>query len=174
MLRKIAITGPESSGKTQLAEELAQHFGANWVPEYAREYLSGRTESYSIDNILSIAKGQLKWEEKMAQSSSNLLFCDTDLTVTKVWSQVVFKTCPKWIEQKFHEHHYDLYLLCYPDIDWEHDLLRENPNDRLKLFNLYQKELESAQFNYRIVDGRGEERLKNAINFVNQLLTNSA
>lgn len=174
MLRKIAITGPESTGKTQLAEELAKYFDANWVPEHAREYLSGNTVSYSINDILSIAKGQLKREEKMAQSSSNLLFCDTDLTVTKIWAQLVFKTCPQWIEQKFLEHNYDLYLLCYPDIDWEPDRLRENPNDRLKLFDLYQKELESAQFNYRIVDGRGEERLKNAINFVNQLLTNSA
>ena len=174
MLKRIAITGPESSGKTHLAKELAQYFKTKWVSEYARDYLSGRAENYSIDDILSIAKGQFVNEEKMAQSCENLLFCDTDLTVTKVWSQVVFKTCPQWIEQKFLEHQYDLYLLCYPDINWESDPLRENPTDRLYIFDLYQKELKSARFNYKIVEGRGEVRLKNAINFVNQLLSNSA
>lgn len=174
MLKRIAITGPESSGKTQLARELAKYFKTDWVAEYAREYLSGRAKNYSIEDILSIAKGQLNHEEKMAKSCKNLLFCDTDLTVIKVWSQVVFKTCPQWIEQKFLEHHYDLHLLCYPDIDWESDPLRENPTDRLYLFDLYQNELKQARFNYKIVEGRDQVRLKNAINFVNQLHSNLA
>jgi len=169
MFKRIAITGPESSGKTRLAKDLAFHFKSNWVSEFAREYLEGLHEKYTLGDILSIAKGQLTREEEIAGQTAGLLFCDTDLTVTKIWSQVVFNSCPEWIEEKFIQHRYDLYLLCYPDIEWEADTLRENPDDRLLLFDMYRKELENAGFNFAIVKGRGDERLENAINFVNRL-----
>lgn len=173
MLKRIAITGPESSGKTQLARELASYFKTNWLPEFAREYLDGSSENYTIEDILFIAKEQMNREEAMAKNMNGLLLCDTDFTVLKIWSQVVFNTCPEWIESKFAQHQYDLYLLCYPDLEWEADPLRENPTDRLFLFNLYQEELEKAGFNYAIVQGRGEQRLENAINFVQRLNTDS-
>ena len=169
MCKRIAITGPESTGKTQLAKELAAHFKTKWVPEYAREYLSGKQERYTIEDILRIAKGQLKQETKIARGTTGLLFCDTDLTVLKIWSQVVFSSCPEWIEEKFNTHQYDLYLLCYPDIEWKADPLRENPTDRRFLFELYKEELEKAGVHYVIVKGRGAQRLENAINFVRHL-----
>ena len=169
MLRRIAITGPESTGKTQLAKDLALHFKTNWVPEFSREYLEGLEEKYTLEDIISIAKGQLVREEEIARKTSSLLFCDTDLTVTKIWSQYVFDTCPDWIEEQFLQHRYDLYLLCYPDIEWKTDPLRENPVDRLSLFERYKEELEKSGFNYEIVKGRGDARLKNAINFVKHL-----
>jgi NadR type nicotinamide-nucleotide adenylyltransferase len=171
MLKRIAITGPESTGKTQLTEDLAVYFKTNWVIEYAREYLESLEGNYTIEDILSIAKGQLDKEEEIARKTKGLLFTDTDLTVTKIWSEVVFNSCPAWIEKMFVQHRYDLYLLCYPDIDWEADPLRENPDDRLYLFDRYRKELENAGFNFAIVKGRGDERLENAINFVNRLHT---
>jgi NadR type nicotinamide-nucleotide adenylyltransferase len=169
MLKRIAITGPESTGKTQLAKELAAHFQANWVPEFAREYLSAKSQNYEIEDIIAIAQGQLKSEEKAAKETTGFLFCDTDFTVLKIWSQEVFTTCPHWIEEKFVQHSYDLYLLCYPDLDWEADPLRENPTDSLRLFKRYKNELKKASFNYAIVKGSGEARLKNAINFVMRL-----
>ncbi len=169
MLKRIAITGPESTGKTQLAEDLASYFRANRVPEFAREYFEGKQGDYTIEDILAIAKGQLAEEEKLAANTTGILFCDTDITVTKIWSQVVFDNCPDWISEMFVQHRYDLYLLCYPDLEWEDDPLRENPTDRLSLFELYQEELEKAGFNYAVVKGRGEQRLENAINFVKRL-----
>ena len=169
MFKRIAITGPESSGKTRLAKNLALHFKTNWVSEFAREYLEGLQVKYTIEDILSIAKGQLDKENKIAVQTAGLLFCDTDLTVTKIWGQVVFNTCPEWIEEMFVQHRYDLYLLCYPDVEWEADSLRENPTDRLFLFERYKEELDKAGFNYAVVKGRGDERLENAINFVKRL-----
>ena len=169
MLKRIAITGPESTGKTWLAKELADHFQTNWVHEFAREYLPELEKEHTLEDVLAIAKGQLKTEEEIAHKTNGLLFCDTDLTVTKIWSQVVFNSCPQWIEDMFVQHRYDLYLLCYPDIVWKPDPLRENPKDRLFLFELYKNELKNAGFNVAIVKGRGEQRLKNAVNFVRRL-----
>jgi NadR type nicotinamide-nucleotide adenylyltransferase len=169
MLRKIAITGPESTGKTQLAKGLSRHFRTQQVPEFAREYLSGKQGKYTLEDIVRIAKGQLESEGKIALKAKDLLFCDTDLTVLKVWSRVVFNTCPPWIEEQFVRHRYDLYLLCYPDLEWEADPLRENPADRMFLFEFYKQELERAGFNFQVVKGRGGQRLENAINFVRPL-----
>jgi len=169
MLKRVAITGPESTGKTRLAQALSLHFNTKHVPEYAREYLGQAKGKYTIKDILKIAKGQLELEKEVSAGLSGLLFCDTDLTVLKVWSQVVFNSCPQWIREQFVQHTYDLYLLCYPDLEWEADPLRENPTDRMFLFELYRQELEEAGFNYQVIKGRGDRRLENAINFVSPL-----
>ncbi len=170
MLKRIAITGPESTGKTRLAKELAAYFHTNRVPEFSRSYLPQLERKYTAGDILAIAKGQLENEERVAGKTKGLLFCDTDFTVTKIWAEVVFGACPRWIDEQFEEHVYDLYLLCYPDLPWEPDPLRENPHDRLRLFGLYRKALEEKGFNFAVVSGEGRERLKNAVNFVESLM----
>jgi len=170
MLKRIAITGPESTGKSWLAEQLAKHYQTRWVAEYAREYLAQNGPEYNLEDVLAMAKGQLASEEKAARQSQRLLFCDTDLLVTKIWSEVVFDACPPWIEQQFETHVYDLYLLCYPDIAWEPDPLRENPDNRDELFQLYKTALQQHDFHFRVVKGLGKQRLENAINFVEEIL----
>ncbi|MCK4569489.1 MAG: ATP-binding protein, partial [Bacteroidales bacterium] len=94
---RIAITGPESTGKSELAEQLAKHFNTVWVPEYSREYLRELSRSYGYDDILSIAKGQFEGEERMATKASGLLFCDTDFIVNKIWCIDKFGKCHPWI-----------------------------------------------------------------------------
>lgn len=170
MIKRISITGPESTGKSKLAVDLAKHYQTVYVPEYSREYLKDIGTNYSLDDVLNIAKGQLFTEAQFMQLANQVLFCDTDPLVSKIWCNEVFSQCPEWIESKVIEHRYDMYLLCYPDIEWEPDVLRENPDNRKYLFDLYIKELEYFKFNYRVVNGKGSERLKNAIKFVNGLL----
>ncbi len=170
MLKRISISGPESSGKTWLSRQLADHYRTRFVEEYSREYLEIHGAGYGIEDVVRIAKGQLERENAMARQCEHLLFCDTDLLVTKIWCEVVYHRCPAWIEDRFHDHVYDLYLLCFPDIPWEADPLRENPNDRDILFDLYQKALEEKGLPFKIVKGLGEARLKNAITFVDEIL----
>ena len=141
MLERIAITGPESTGKSELSIKLADHFSTIFVSEYSREYLRNRGANYTIEDVLNIAKGQLNAEERVAYKANKLLFCDTDMLVAKIWCNEVFNECPEWIENKVIEHKYDLYLLCYPDLEWESDPLRENPNNREYLYEQYLKEL---------------------------------
>lgn len=82
---KIVVLGPESTGKSTLCASLAQHFHCSWVPEFARRYLLELGRQYNYDDLLIIAKGQLKAEDEMTeQSEKKLLFIDTDMYVMKV------------------------------------------------------------------------------------------
>ncbi|MBN2639628.1 MAG: ATP-binding protein [Bacteroidales bacterium] len=170
MLKRVAITGPESTGKSWLAEQLAIRFRTEFVPEYAREYLQDHGMNYDLKDIEIMAKGQVKNEEIAALQTKTLLFCDTDLLVPKIWSEVVFGSCSEWIQNQFLTHKYDLFLLCYPDLPWEFDPMRENPDNRDELFVLYEKALKENNFPYRIVKGLGGDRLENAINFVKEII----
>jgi NadR type nicotinamide-nucleotide adenylyltransferase len=167
---KIAITGPESTGKSQLAEELAEYYNTVFVPEYARGYIDRLNRPYNLEDILEIAKGQIREEERRIQQATRLLFCDTELIVTKIWGEVKYGICDPWILEKIEENKYDLFLLCNIDLPWEEDPQREHPHMREKLFSLYLDELTERGFPFKVVSGTGKERLMNAIGFVETAL----
>ncbi|MBP7497265.1 MAG: ATP-binding protein [Bacteroidales bacterium] len=169
-LIKIAITGPESTGKSSLAEYLALHYNSVWVPEFAREYLNTINREYNYDDILIIAKKQIKKEESFANKANGILFCDTELLVTKIWCEYKYKQCHNWILDNILKHKYNLFLLCDIDLEWKADPLREHPNARKELLNLYIRELEFYNFPYYIVSGKGQDRFDNAINYINEYL----
>ncbi|MCX6272053.1 MAG: ATP-binding protein [Bacteroidetes bacterium] len=168
MIRKIAITGPESTGKSALAALLADHYQTVWVPEYAREYLDKKGPDYQLKDILQIAKSQLASEKNMAIKANGWLFCDTELIVTKIWAEYVYKTCPSWIEQQLEKQDHDLYLLCDIDIPWEPDPLREHPGLRQFFFDWFYKELKTRNKPFEVVSGLGIERVSNAIKLITQ------
>lgn len=170
MLKKIAITGPESTGKTILAEQLAEYFNTVWVAEYAREYIDQLNRPYEKDDILQIAKTQYQQVKQAATQCDDLLIADTHLFVTKIWSEHKYKECDPWILDHIEKEKFDLYLLCDIDLPWEADPQREHPHLRDYLFDLYKQNLESYNFKYKVVSGEGTERLHNAIRFVNQAL----
>jgi len=160
---KIALLGPESSGKTTLARELAEHFRSDWVPEYAREYIEKLDGKYTMQDIVYCATEQIRSEADKLKDAKHYLFSDTDLINLKVWLLDVYGTYPEWMEDKIKQNHYDLYLLTAPDIPFEDDPIRENPHRRNYFFEWYKKELDDYHFPYEIIYGIGPERLKNAI-----------
>lgn len=166
---KVAITGPESTGKSWLAKHLALHYNAVWVPEFAREYLANVKE-YKADDVVKIARGQLQLEQDQLKSNPTVLFADTEMLVCEIWLQFVFNLKNEFIEDALKKQDYDLYLLCDIDLDWEPDPLREHPDERKILFDLYESRLKSMSFPYRIVSGKGNDRLKKAVNFVDEIL----
>jgi NadR type nicotinamide-nucleotide adenylyltransferase len=168
---KIAITGPESTGKSMLAEQLAKHYQTVWVPEYARGYINGLKRPYDQHDILEIAKGQIHSEQDFYPEASKFIFCDTELIVTKIWSEVKFQNCDDWILSKIIENRYDLFLLCNIDLPWEDDPQREHPHEREYLFNLYKGELISHGFPFFVISGFGKERLNNAIRVIETFFT---
>ena len=159
---KIIVTGPESSGKTTLCNNIASHFKLSHSKEYARKYLKKIGKEYIQEDLLKIAKGQLNLEKV-----NKIL--DTDLITIKIWSEYKFGNCDNWILDKIEEQKNEIrfYLLCKPDIPWESDPLRENPNDRMKLFEIYKMELENLGHKYHIVEGK--DRLQNVIKKIYQL-----
>jgi NadR type nicotinamide-nucleotide adenylyltransferase len=162
-LKRVAITGSESTGKSELAKQLARHYQTIFVPEVAREYLSALGRAYVYEDIVNIAKEQLETENSMAEKSGEILFCDTDMLVTKIWSRYKYGKCDRWIEEKAESHRYDLYLLCNIDLPWVEDPMREHPGKRKELFALYLEELQQLNVNFAIISGVGMERTENAI-----------
>ena len=165
-MRKIVITGPESSGKTTLAASLAKHYQVPWVAEYARDYLNQLDQPYQEKDLLTIAQGQISREDRAAQIT-DLLICDTSLLVIKIWSEYRYDHCHPWILEQLAQRPVDLYLLCIPDIPWEYDPQRENAQDRDILFKQYQQALTDQP--YVTIQGNRIQRLQQAINAINLL-----
>ncbi|MFN2396724.1 MAG: AAA family ATPase [Bacteroidales bacterium] len=162
-IKKVAITGPESTGKSELAKQLAHHYQGDFVSEFARKYIEQLDREYSYEDILVIAQNQFKREQQMLQHAKRYFFADTELIVTKIWSLHKYGTCHPWIEKQIVNNTYDLILLCNVDLPWQFDEQREHPNLRNFFFDWYEKELDAYGFPYRIVSGKGTERLANAI-----------
>jgi NadR type nicotinamide-nucleotide adenylyltransferase len=158
---KIAILGPESTGKSELANALANHFGVTFIPEYARVYLSD-SNHYDSSDVLNIAKKQLELIQNQKQRP---LIADTELIVTKIWQLFKYGQVDSWIEENIANQEFDLYLLMNTDLEWTSDDLRENPSldERQELFDLYEKELRQRNFNYSIISGEGNTRISNAL-----------
>lgn len=164
MSKRIAIVGPESTGKSELSESLALHFKTAWVPEFARQYLEKLNRPYQYDDLLLIAKGQIKEEKKRNVSGAEkYLFCDTDLIVIKIWSLHKYGKCHNWILSQIKKRKYSLHLLTAIDLPWEIDPLREHPHLRQFFFDWYKNELNEYRFPYRIINGLNTERTGNAV-----------
>jgi len=169
---KIIITGPESSGKTTLCQQLSTHFKIPFSKEFARECLSDLDREYTQNDLLEIAKGQLA-SEQLTTSNQQLSIHDTDLITIKIWSEYKYGNCDNWILEQIEKQKTEnrFYLLCKPDIPWEADPLRENPTNREDLFEIYKEELEKLKYNYSIIEG--EERIKNSISKISSLISNN-
>jgi len=178
-LKKIVIIGPESTGKSTLCRQLAEHYHTRWCPEYAREYLLKNGTNYSYDDLLTIAKGQVGLEEKYSAESEKpgsgypgILFIDTDMYVMKVWCEFVFGKCHRFILEQIIERKYDLYLLCNTDLPWVKDELREypDPETRHKLYLIYKDIMITQPVPWTGIGGNDDQRLQKAIAEVDTLL----
>ena len=184
MIIKVVVIGPESTGKSSLCEQLANHYNTEWVKEYAREYLLTNGTEYSYDNLLEIAKGQFALENAAIQlvenkttnisesnSTSQIILLDTNMYVLKVWCEFVFEKCHPWILNQIVENSYDLYLLCDVDLPWVKDELREYPDleIREKLYHHYKDLLVNQSTPWVNISGNYQQRLDNAINAIDSV-----
>lgn len=168
-LKRIAIVGPESTGKTSLAMQLASICKTAWVPEFARSFLENLDRPYVKADLLDIAKGQLKLEDELASTANNLLICDTNLLVIKIWSEFKYNTCDQWIQENVVNRTYDLHFLTDVDLPWEEDPLRENPEQREELFGLYKQALDSMNIRYVQLSGTETTRLEKALTAIKEI-----
>lgn len=163
----LVITGPESSGKTTLASQLADHCKAPLVSEAARDYLK-ESDSYQQHDLLEIAKQQHKQEQTLLSHFPERLVCDTDLLVIMIWSEVKYEHCDRWIYTTFENSIKQrssnrVYYLCDYNIPWQADPLRENPDNRDELFNLYLQKLKEYELDHHIVKGDPRVRLQQVL-----------
>ena len=168
MPKKIAIIGPESSGKSTLGKELSSYYNTPLVEEYARTYLEENGSQYAQADLDLFLTKQLADEQEKIKAAKRFLFCDTNALSTYIWSEVKYGESSSFIHEKLNKMDYDLYLLCSPDLEYAFDPLRESPelHQRQHLFDLHLQKLEKEAFNYAIVSGKGADRLKAAIQFL--------
>ncbi|MDA9073632.1 ATP-binding protein [bacterium] len=176
-LVKIVLFGPESTGKTTLSIQLAKHYNTVWVQEYARPYLqkvwNQERRTCQQKDILPIAFGQIALENRLAKRADKVLICDTDLLETKVYSSAYYGGfVDPILEKAATENTYNLYLLTYIDTPWEADDLRDRPEQRLEMFEAFQKALDQHQRPYLLLKGDKESRLKKAVEAIDAILTN--
>lgn len=167
---RIAITGPESTGKTSLCRYLAEEYKTIFIPEYARSYLEKHGVSYDAADIPRFYKNQLERELKYASETNKPLFIDTEFSNASIWYHSKTGERHEWIQMMLNEHRYDLYLLLKPDIEWQHDPLRENPGRSEFFFNEFLDMMKKMDFNFRIISGSGKERFLMARKAVDELI----
>ncbi len=166
--RGVAILGAESSGKTELTQQLAEHYNADAVYEFARTYMTSSTVTKA--QLEHIARQQFETENQMmATSKSEYIFFDTEMINLKVWFEYVYKKAPQWLADLDLQERYDLYLLTSNDLPWQPDTLRNMPEQaqRDQLRECYLSEIKDSQVPYALVQGLGKQRLQTAIDAIN-------
>ncbi len=170
IIKKIAIVGPESTGKSTISIALAKHYNVPWVPEYARYYCSSLTADCTLQDEINMYHGQLALEESvLAMTEASFIICDTTFLTVKIWSDEMFGETPQIVLDGLKQKPYDFYLLLDIDLPWQEDPLRDFPHMREHFMQVWQKELKTLKANYIIVNGI-ENRLQNAITAINDFL----
>ncbi len=163
-MKKIVVTGPESTGKSLISEYLGEKLNVPWIPEFAREYISEINRPYTYSDVEHIAHSQILQLSEKEQLNPPFLILDTWLIITKVWFEEVFKKYPSWIDAELGKHKIDLYLVCMPDVPWVPDPLRENGGEKREyLLNRYLEEIKKTGCNFVLISGIGESRYNNAL-----------
>jgi NadR type nicotinamide-nucleotide adenylyltransferase len=173
MIQRIALFGPESTGKTRLAEKLAAHFGAPLVAEYAREFWD-RHGVITLEDIPAIAREQWRREDEAARlAAPGLLICDTEALTTVLWSDLLHGTCPDDIRRGAEQRcrNYALYLLLDIDVPFAPDPQRcfPDPADREKCQRVWRGALERRHLPFELVSGDWAAREQRAITLVSAL-----
>ncbi|MFD1017264.1 AAA family ATPase [Winogradskyella rapida] len=174
---KVVLFGPESTGKTTLSRQLAEHYNTVWVAEYARDYLQDKWNKEAKicepKDILPIAIGQMKLENELSKKANSVLICDTDLLETKVYSEAYYRgTCDPILDKFAKKNSYDLYFLTYIDIPWEADDLRDKPDERERMFEAFESALINHNKPYVLLKGNKKERFDLAVQHIDQLINN--
>jgi NadR type nicotinamide-nucleotide adenylyltransferase len=174
-IKRIAIFGTESTGKTMLAQRLAAHFGEPWSPEFVREFWDLNEGKIGPHDLGTIALGQMANEEVAATQAKRLMFCDTELITCTLWNDALFPgACPEWIRAEAEErsHAFTLYLLCDTDVPYVPDPQRCFPDAaaRERAGRLWREALVSRRLPFVEIRGAWAERERTAIAAVERVL----
>ena len=164
LVRRIVVTGSESSGKTTLARRLAAVLRVQWIPEYSRDYAESLTRALTADDVEPIARGQMTREDQiLGAASSSMIVLDTDLVSTTVYAEHYYGQCPAWIKDEARRRLGALYLLALPDLPWEADGVRDQRFARMELHTQFIARLREFGALVLEVGGSGPRRLENAV-----------
>ncbi|AYL97699.1 AAA family ATPase [Mucilaginibacter celer] len=167
---KIAVVGPESTGKSTMSEYLAAYYNTIAVPEYSREYCANLVGECTFQDEINMFHGQLALEKKLLPQANKILICDTTFLTVKIWSEEVFGHAPQEVLDELPRHPYNFYLLLDIDLPWQDDPLRNFPTKREYFMNVWHRELQALNANYTVISGLGQDRYDSAVRAVGNFL----
>ena len=165
----ICVYGPESTGKSTLTKQLAEHYHAPYVEEYAKQVIDSKNGDICYDDMETIVKGHFNAVEDARQQNTPLLFVDTDAIISKLWSNELFGRESPVIEEYIGRQHFDYYLLLDVDLPWVDDIHRYRPKERETFFRKCEEQLVARGISHAVIRGKGKQRLTNAIACVDAL-----
>lgn len=168
---KIAVVGPESTGKSTMSAYLAKHYNTIWVEEFARGYCEKLTEAPTLQDEINMFHGQVALEDELLPQANKLLICDTTFITVKIWSDEMFGKSPQEVLDELPKRTYDLYLLLNIDLPWEDDPLRDFPHKREHFMDVWYKELDALNARYVVISGTGPERYHSAVDTIDKFLS---
>ena len=137
-VKKIAILGSESTGKSILTERLANYYNTKYVSEAVREIVQN-TELCNSEDLNQIARTHAENITERISSANRLLFLDTDLNITKSYSSCLFNReleVTLWQEETSKS---DLCLFLETDCSYMQDGTRRRKDLRVKIKYIPQK-----------------------------------
>jgi HTH-type transcriptional regulator, transcriptional repressor of NAD biosynthesis genes len=167
-VKKICIYGPESTGKTTLAKQLAKHFKTTWIPEYARVWIEKNGFNFKYKDIERFGRGQVRIEKKACEKANRFLFCDTDSITTSIYSRTYFGKVPALVKKLAERNRFDLYLFTEIDLPWKKDKLRDLGHKRREMRDTFKQALIERDIPFEVVKGKGQKRLRVAIRAINK------
>lgn len=169
-IKKIAIVGPESTGKSTISQQLAKHYQVPWVPEYARYYCAALTADCTLQDEINMFHGQIALEESvLAMADTDFIICDTTFITVKIWSDEILGETPQVVLDELTARPYDFYVLLDIDLPWQEDPLRDFPHLRAHFMEIWHKELKDLNADYVVIGGINN-RLQNTIDAIDGFL----
>lgn len=169
-VKRICFFGPESTGKSTLAKCLAEHYHTEFVPEVAKEFIS--SNQFSAEDIIRIGHAQTVRVLQKTAIANKILFCDTDLITTEIYSDTYLHVIPPVLKTLEFQVRYDQYFLFDIDVPWVADGLRDLGGKRKEMFLRFKNELEQRSISYILLTGEHARREEQVVKFVDYLLAN--
>jgi NadR type nicotinamide-nucleotide adenylyltransferase len=163
---RIVVIGSESTGKSELARALAEHYGTAWAAEYVRDYMDAKGAPLDASDVEPIARGQIAREDDAVARAERLVILDTDLLSTAIYARHYYGSAPDWIERAAQERRGNLYLLLDIDVPWTPDAQRDRGDRREEMHALFREALEGAV----LIQGDWEQRRSRAIEAIDAFL----
>ena len=171
-VKRVCLLGAESTGKSTLAEALANRYDTLWNPEYGRPYTQiGRPAGapWTSSEFTHIARIHCWYEDFLAKLARRVLFSDTDAFTTAVFHEVYLGTAATGFEALL-ERPYDLFVVCGLDVPWRHDGIREFEAQRRSMHERYVEHARTSGSPWLLVEGPHDRRVEEAAAAVDRVL----
>ena len=169
-MKRIVLTGSECTGKTTLAEALAERCNTVCIPEYVRQFVREKGAAPDSADVEAIARGQIALEDEVLRVGHDLVIQDTDLLSTVVYSQHYYGACPPWIREELARRAPDLYLLAGIDVPWTPDgQQRDRGHMRDEMQGLFRRALVDLRARFTELSGPMASRLRDALEAIESL-----